>query len=368
MQAKDLRDYAMNECGATSIGIAAPDDLSERDVEEGKRVKELLSGQSPVYSSGTDIYHPKDFMGDPKAVVVVANNFFFGRDMDLPGNPARTSFMNFYINPEVLDYVVDQTDKIATYLKDAGYEAESTANTIPAKSMAARTTLGSYGKNAILQNPKFGSYLGLTVIVTNAPLELDTPAKDFCKKCTKCMDACPTGALTVPYQCDIEKCITFHTVNNKGEMPDLIRENSGTIIAQCEICQDVCPYNRKLTIQDNISRPLDLLYPELAPLVNITADDYEERYGISFMDFMMTDKKFIQRNAAIALGNLKDPQYIPVLVQALETQEEELIRTSAAWALGKIGGAQAKTALEQHSKNETSKNVLAEIASALSRT
>jgi epoxyqueuosine reductase len=367
MQAKALREYAINECGATSVGIGPPDDLAPRDVEEGRRVKELLSGQSPVYSSGTDIYHPKDFIDDPKAVVVVANNFFFGHEADLPGNPAKTSFMNFYINPEVLDFVVVQTEKVVTYLKNAGYVAESTANAIPVKTMAARTMVGSYGKNAIIQNPKFGSYLGLTVIITNAPLEFDAPSKDFCKKCTKCMDACPTGALTVPYQCDIEKCITFHTVNNKGEIPDLIRENSGTIIAQCEICQDVCPYNKKLTIQDKISRPFDLLYPELAPLVNITADDYEERYGSSFMDFMMTDKKFIQRNAAIALGNLKDPQYIPALVQALETQEEELIRTNAAWALGKIATTEAKTALEKYSESETSPDVRTKIESALAK-
>jgi epoxyqueuosine reductase len=368
MHAKALREYALNECGATSLGIAPPDDLDQRDVEEGKRVKELLSGQSPVYSSGTDIYHPKDFIDNPTAVVVVANNFFFGRDMDPPGNPARTSFMNFYINPEVLDFVVDQTDKIVTYIKEAGYEAESTANAIPVKAMAARTSVGSYGKNAIIQNPKMGSYLGLTVIVTNAPLEIDTPSKDYCKKCTKCMDACPTGALTVPYTCDIEKCITFHTVNNKGEIPDLIRENSGTIIAQCEICQDVCPYNKKLAVQDKMSRPYDLLYPELAPLVNISADDYEERYGITFMDFMMTDKKFIQRNAAIALGNLKDPQYISVLVQAMETQQEELIRTSAAWALGKIGTGDAKSALRECFKSEKSPDVRVAIESALSRT
>ncbi|MCP4199357.1 MAG: hypothetical protein GY762_19605 [Proteobacteria bacterium] len=367
MQAKDLCDYGTNMCKATSIGIAPPDDLDPRDVKEGKRVKELLAGQSPVYSSGTDIYHPRDFIDDPKAVVVVANNFFFGRDTSLPDNPARTSFMNFYINPEVLDFVVDQTDKIVTYIKDAGYEAESTANAIPVKAMAARTSVGSYGKNAIIQNPKMGSYLGLTVIVTNAPLEHDTPSKDYCKKCTKCMDACPTGALTEPYTCDIEKCITYHTVNNKGEIPDLIRENSGTIIAQCEICQDVCPYNKKLAIQEHISRPMDLLYPELAPLVNVTAEDYEEKYGSSFMDFMMTDKKYIQRNAAIALGNLKDPQYIPALVQALETQEETLIRTSAAWALGKINTAEAKTVLEACFKNETSPPVRSAIESALSK-
>ncbi len=155
-------------------------------------------------------------------------------------------------------------------------------------------------------------------------------------------------------------------VNNKGDLPEHIREKAGTCIAQCNICVDVCPKNKKLTVQTAIDNPEELVYPDIAGLVNISQERYQEMFGDTFFDFMFMDKKYIQRNAAVALGNYGDPAYIPDLRQALAADPEEIVRSHAAWALGRIGTAEAQQALEQH-LGDPSAAVQAEIARALKR-
>ena len=110
----------------------------------------------------------------------------------------------------------------------------------------------------------------------------------------------------------------------------------GTCIAQCCACIDACPKNSKLTFQTEVNVPEDLVYPEIAPLVNMTEETFQEKYGGSFLEFVMTDKKYLQRNAAIAIGNYGNPGYAPILNKALETQSEEVVRTAAARSLEKL--------------------------------
>ncbi len=363
----DLRNFAKTQCGDPMIGIAPVDDLTPKEAESVKWTNQVLSKYSPIYSPDTPVLHPRDFLETAQSIVVIGHNFFFGRNDDLPGNPPKTSFMNFYINPDVLDYVVTQTDNVIEFLKKQGYEGVLAANGLPIKLMSSKSSLGSYGKNAVIHNPTLGSWIGLTMVITDAPFEIDSPAKDYCAKCTLCIDACPTKALETPYKCDIEKCITLHMVNNKFEIPNEIRENSGMVIAQCEICLDACPHNKNLTVQKSISIPENVIYHELAPLLNMSDNYFEKIFGSSFLEFMIIDKKYLQRNAAIALGNYGDSAYVPELVKALETQPEEIIRTSTAWALGKIGSPNAKAALDKYRTQDPSKMVRQEIETALSR-
>ncbi|GAH08716.1 unnamed protein product [marine sediment metagenome] len=144
---------------------------------------------------------------------------------------------------------------------------------------------------------------------------------------------CPTHALDTPYSCDIEKCITLHAIYNQTEIPEEIQNNMGTCIAQCCACIDACPKNSKLAYQTEVNVSEDLVYPEIAPLVNMTEETFQEKYGGSFLEFVMTDKKYLQRNAAIAIGNYGDPNYAPTLEHILVTQSEEVIRTAAERSL-----------------------------------
>jgi epoxyqueuosine reductase len=156
-------------------------------------------------------------------------------------------------------------------------------------------------------------------------------------------------------------------LHNKGDIPHEMREKAGTCIAHCNICLDACPKNRKLQVQTEIPNPEGRVYPEIAPLVSISAEQYQHLFGETFFEFMFIDRKYLQRNAAVALGNYGDPQYLPVLIEALETQPEDMVRGYAAWALGRIGTKTAKSALERNLKTDSAASVQAEIKHALEK-
>ena len=154
---------------------------------------------------------------------------------------------------------------------------------------------------------------------------------------------------------------------NKGPIPLELRDTMGSCIAECCICMDACPTNKNLAVNTAVSMPLHLVHPEIAPLVNITDAEFDRLFGGTFFEFLIIEKKYLQRNAAIALGNHGDPDHVPVLIEALETQEDELVRGAAAWALGKIATPDARTALETFLEQDPAESVRSEIQGALDR-
>ncbi len=360
-----LKEFIHEQCGSPAVGIAPVDDLTAEETALLQRLNRIMSRYTPLYSAESPVFQPGDFLDNARAVIVLGFNVFFGRNDTLPGNPPRGEIMNFYVNPDCLAYITTQTDKIHGFLTEQGYTGASLASGIPLKILSARSGMGRYGKNGVIQAPALGSWLGITGIITGAPLEPDSPLADACGTCNLCQQACPTGALEKPYVCDIERCLTLHMVNNKGSIPYEIREKAGTCITHCNVCLDACPKNKKLSLQTDISNPEDLVYPEIAPLVNMTDEYYQKIFGGTFLEFMFVDKKYLQRNAAIALGNYGDATFIAVLIEALETQSEEDVRIEAAWALGRIGSPEAKTALQKFKALEQAPAVLSEITYAL---
>ena len=365
MLTEELKQYLHEKCPGMLVGIASADDFTESEMAAMRKMHAVMSNYSAMHYEDSPIIQPRDFLDNARAVIVLAINFYFGRP-ELPGKPPRGEIMNFYVNPGCLAYIADKTELVTSFLSQRGYASAQAVAGISVKTVAARSGIGAYGKNGIIQTKKLGSWIGLLLLVTDAPLEPDTPMADPCGDCTLCRAACPTGALDTPYVCDIEKCITLHMVENKSDLPLHIREQSGTCIAQCNVCLDVCPKNRKLAMQTEIDNPEDLVYPEIASMVNITQQRYEELFSGTFFDFMFMDKKFIQRNAVVALGNYGDPQYVPLLADVLRSDPEEIVRSHAAWALGRIGTPEALQCLEQN-RSDASPVVLAEIERALKR-
>lgn len=365
MLTKDLKDYIKDQCGIPSVGVAPAHDLTPEEVLSLQKVNRILSKYSPLYTPDTPVFQPHDFLDNAKSIIVLAFNFYFGRNKELPGKPPRGEIINFYVNPECLTYMTSRTEKVINFLSDHGYEGFAVGKGIPLKIMAARSGLGTYGKNAVIQTQAMGSWIGLYLIITDAPLEIDSPLNNECGDCRLCQDACPTEVLNEPYKCNVENCLTFHMVHNKETLPYKIRELAGTTIAHCNACLDACPKNQKLSIQTDISFLEDRVYPELASLVNMTDSNFQKMFGDTFLEFILIDKKYLQRNAAVALGNYGDPEYIPILVEALETQPDEMVRGHAAWALGRIGTKKAKRALEKFLSIESSPYARSEIKYAL---
>jgi epoxyqueuosine reductase len=367
MKTDDLKNFIKENCNNPALGITSVEDFSPEEMASIKEVNRIMASKTPLVSPDTPVLQPIEFLDNARSIIVLGHNTFFGRDFKLSGNQPRGEVMNFFVNQDCVDYISGQTDKIINYLAAHGHTAFPVGNGISIKILAARSGLGRYGKNGVIQAPSMGSWLGLNVIFTDALLEPDSPIDDECGECSLCQEACPTGALNDPYKCDIERCLTLHALYNKGTIPYDIREKAGTCIAQCNLCLDACPKNKKLSLQNEISNPEDLVYPEIVPLVNMTDDYFQKMFGASFLEFIIMDKKYLQRNAAMALGNCKDPVYVPVLIEALETQDEEIVRSEAALSLGRIGTSDSKIALEKFLSRDPSAAVCSEIRYALER-
>jgi epoxyqueuosine reductase len=335
MNSRELKTFINEQCGNPAVGISDVGDLDPSQVEALTRTNTTMAKYSPIFDPGTPVLQPGEFLDNAKTAIVIGSNAYYGRP-ELPGNPPRGEIMNFFVNQDCIVYSGSVADKITTFLSDHGYQSAAVANGLPLKIMSARSGLGTYGKNGIIQAPGKGSWLALNVIITDADLEPDEPLEDACGTCTKCQEACPTHALDTPYTCDIERCITMHTIYNQQDIPEYIQDKMGTRIAHCNACLDACPKNRKLPVQTEVSLPEELVYPEIAPLVTMTEEVFQEKFSGSFLEFVMMDKKYLQRNAAFALGNYGDAGYAPFLYQALETHPEDIVRSAAARSLGKL--------------------------------
>jgi epoxyqueuosine reductase QueG len=335
MNTNELKTFIKEECGDPAVGICDVSDLSTSQVEALHKTNTTMAKYSLIFDPGTPVLHPREFLDNARSALVVGSNAFFGRP-ELPGSPPRGEIMNFFVNQDCVVYSGGVADRITTFFTNNGYQAAYVANGLPLKIMSARSGLGTYGKNGIILAPGKGSWLALNVIITDAELEPDEPLGDVCGDCTKCQEACPTHALDTPYTCDIEKCITLHTIYNQIGIPETVQDNMGTRIAHCNACLDACPKNKNLPLQTEVSLPDELVYPEIAPLLSMTEEVFQEKYGGSFLEFVMMDKKYLQRNAAIALGNYGDKDYAPTLFEALKGHPEEIVRCAAARSLGKL--------------------------------
>jgi epoxyqueuosine reductase len=191
--------------------------------------------------------------------------------------------------------------------------------------------VGWIGKNTCILNQKKGSWLFLGVILTSLELQTDLPAPDRCGTCTRCIDACPTEALVAPYQLDSNKCISYLTIEKRGSIPEELRAPMGRHIFGCDICQDVCPWNRKAPITQAAEfepRP-ELINPALDWLAEMSAEEFGEIFRGS--PVRRTKHAGLRRNAAIAMGNSGDRKFLPVL-ERLAGDENDSVAESANWA------------------------------------
>ncbi len=197
--------------------------------------------------------------------------------------------------------------------------------------------VGWIGKNTCIINQKLGSWLFLGVILTSLDLEPGVPAPDRCGSCTRCIDACPTDALIAPYQLDSNKCISYLTIEKRGAIADELKAGMGRHIFGCDICQDVCPWNRKApaAMAAEFQPRAELVNPELEWLAEMS----EEEFRSVFRESPVRRAKWsgLRRNAVIAMGNSGERKFLPVL-ERLSGDEDEVVRESAEWAVGKLGG------------------------------
>jgi len=212
------------------------------------------------------------------------------------------------------------------------------------RGLAAKAGIGWIGKNTCVINQGLGSWLLLGVIVTSLPMAQDDPfqiAADRCGSCTRCIDACPTDALVAPYQMDASRCIAYLTIEKKGSIPEELREPMGRQIFGCDICQDVCPWNRKAPIasKQGTAPRAELVNPALEWLAGMDAAAFKRYFKGSPLE--RTKRKRLHRNVAIAMGNSGEPRFLPQL-EAWTSGEDPILAESATWAASRIRRSSSK--------------------------
>ena len=220
------------------------------------------------------------------------------------------------------------------------------------RDFAQRAGVGWIGKNTCVLNQEIGSWLLLGVIVTS--LELPgavalNPAADRCGSCTRCIDACPTDALIAPRQMDAARCISYLTIELKGEIPLALRDSMGRQVFGCDICQDVCPWNRRAPLmqQPTLRVREELVNPPLAWLASLGDAEFKSEFKGS--PLQRTKRRRIQRNVAVAMGNSGDERFRSQL-EAWTGDSDPVLAEAAGWALARLtarmGGQTALLASE----------------------
>jgi epoxyqueuosine reductase len=203
------------------------------------------------------------------------------------------------------------------------------------RDLARRAGLGWFGKNTNLINPRLGSCFFLGALFTDALLAADPPFEaDRCGTCTRCLDACPTSAFTAPRVLDATRCISYLTIELKGAIPTALRPAIGEWLYGCDICQDVCPWNvrfsRDASVPALAPHP-DRVAPDPAEILALDDAAWRLRFGASAM--ARAKRRGLARNAAVVLGNRKDPRHVPALIAARDGDPDPVVREHAAWAL-----------------------------------
>jgi epoxyqueuosine reductase len=212
------------------------------------------------------------------------------------------------------------------------------------KLWAERAGLGWRGKHTNLVSRARGSWFLLGEILLDVDLEPDPAEADHCGTCTRCITACPTGAITAPYHLDARRCISYLTIEHRGFLPRELREAVGDRVFGCDDCLEVCPWNRFARDAREVDfrpRP-QATAPLLADLVALDEAGFRERFAGTAL--LRAKREGLARNACVALGNSGDPAAVPVLVRALG-DVSPVVRGHAAWALGRFPGAASREAL-----------------------
>ena len=228
------------------------------------------------------------------------------------------------------------------------------------RAFAASAGLGFFGKNTNLLQSRSGSWFFLSEIL----LDLDLPSDDYqvevsCGTCRRCLDACPTNAFPAPYQLDSRKCISYLTIENKGPIPRELRASMGDWIFGCDVCQDVCPFNRFAS---------DTRWPEfhpeagagprldLAGVLSIKSDD-EFRARFRGTPLTRPKRRGLLRNAAVVAANVGAAAAVPALIDRIESDPEPLIRSHSLWALGQLDPPRAASIAEHALKYDPDPSV-----------
>jgi epoxyqueuosine reductase len=329
MQQAELSRLAV-QLGLDAVGAAPaePYEETERHIRE-RRARGLFARMRFTMAQPEVSCHPESLLPGARSVVSAALSYYVPGPDEGPGEGRlpRYAWSDRYAELRAkLEQLGERLGGEYRVLVDENQHVD--------REGAARAGVGFYGKNTLLITRRHGSWVVLGTVVTTAEIERSAPLDLDCGSCTRCIDACPTGALDDPGVLDSTKCLSYWS-QAPGAVPAEYREEMGSYVYGCDICQDVCPWNRGTE-----KRRVGARIPEDAePVVSLvdwleaTDDDLRARYDRLY--FPRNDPRYLRRNALIAAGNAGDAALLPAVKRWSES-DDSLLREHAEWALGRL--------------------------------
>jgi epoxyqueuosine reductase len=308
--------------------------------------------------------HPDSLLEGVRSIVMVSV-VYGSRDSDrgtkTPG-PTQGKVARYARGADYHRVLWDKLGALLDWLRTQRPDSRgrAVADTAPLleRDYARMAGLGWIGKNSMLISRRLGSFTFLGALLTDVDLAYDAPHEaNHCGSCTRCLEACPTDAFAGPYQLDARRCISYWTIEHRGMIADAEAERLDGWAFGCDICQDVCPWNRKAPagqLAEFEERP-EWADPDLIEWLERDPDSWRVRLTGSAL--ARTRRVGLLRNAALILGTRRRPEAVgPLIARLSDPGEDPIVRASAAWALGRIAGDEALEALDRH-RDDTDPNV-----------
>ncbi len=351
--ARQTLEELASEKGFDLVGVARAEPL-ERGGEALRRWQEAGMSADMGY-----MQRPAEQLSDPRAlqksarsVVSLGVSYYPG---DHPENESGGRVARYAWGRDYHEVIKSRLFELRRELEEAlgvGIKARGFTDAVPLieRSAAQHAGLGFFGRNACLISQKAGSYFFIADLLVDLELPVDEPGDGTCGHCTRCMSACPTGAITEPGVVDARLCISYLTIENAGEIPRELREKVGDWAFGCDICQEVCPYNKRKAQRSRWPEFSEEAgtgpYLDIASVLAIRGEEeFEERFAGT--PLTRPGRAGMLRNCCVSAGNQRRPEYVPHLAGCLAEDESALVRGHAAWALGRIGGDEAVEALRR---------------------
>jgi epoxyqueuosine reductase len=327
MTAAELERHGQ-ELGLDVVGAAPASayEQTERHIRE-RKARGLFADMRFTMARPDVSCHPEKLVPGARTVVAAAH-CYYGPEPPLETGEGRLPRYTWYDGYAVLR---ERLDALGRRL-GGEYRVLVDANQHVDREAAARSGIGFYGKNTLLITRKHGSWVVLGTLVTTAEIEATPPLDANCGTCTLCIDACPTGALDEPGVLDATKCLSYWT-QAPASIPEEYRADLGAQVYGCDICQDVCPWNRGVE-KRRADEPAGEAHVKLADWLSEDGAVLRERYARLYVP--RNDARYLRRNALVALGNVGEPEDAE-LAEPFRANGDELLREHAEWAVAKIG-------------------------------
>jgi epoxyqueuosine reductase len=361
--------------GFESLGITSPDppphlDVYMKWIERGRHGSMSYLASERALKRRAD---PREILPGCESILVCATRYPPAR-MEPGGTPRQVRVAGYARGLDYHDVLLERMQQLIEFIQSLvgaafSYQLYTDTGPVLERELAMRAGLGWIGKNTCLIQPEIGSYTLLSEAFLGIRLPLDQPfTKDFCGKCSRCMEACPTRCIRPDRTIDARRCISYLTIENKGAIPPDLREKVGEWLFGCDICQAACPWNRRFArpTEDDAFRPRPYLDPpDLTRLLSLRPREW--RTDLMHSPLERPRRRGLLRNSCVVAGNMDDPGTLPALLKLLQSDPEPVVRSHAAWAIGQIDGPGGVEGLVEARGREQDPHVLLEIDAALSR-